>query len=66
MKDTNQDSKRIVQAIGDELKKVTWPTRRKATELTITVLTICLIIGAYVGIIDFLLAKALEVITKLG
>ncbi|OGK45978.1 preprotein translocase subunit SecE [Candidatus Roizmanbacteria bacterium RIFCSPLOWO2_01_FULL_39_19] len=60
------DSKQFVASIRDELKKVTWPTRKQATQLTLTVFVLCLIVGGYVGIIDFLLAKILQVLTKLG
>lgn len=64
--DNKPDSKRFLSSISDELKKVTWPTRKKTIQLTLTVFTICLIVGLYVGIIDFLLAKVLEIVTKLG
>lgn len=47
-----------------ELKKVSWPTRQETFRLTVIVLLISLIIGAYVGIIDILLAKLLETLTK--
>lgn len=48
----------------EELKKVSWPTRAQTIRLTVVVIIISLIIGAYVGIIDVLLAKGLEIITK--
>ena len=48
----------------DELKKVTWPTKAETIRLTTIVIIVSLIIGLYVGIIDILLAKGLEVITK--
>lgn len=47
-----------------ELKKVSWPTREETMRLTIVVVAISLIIGLYVGIIDILLVKALEVIAR--
>ena len=50
--------------IIDELKKVTWPTRKKTVRLTIIVIGISLIIGVYIGIIDILLTKGLEILTK--
>jgi len=49
----------------DELKKVSWPTKKETVRLTLVVIVISLIIGLYVGIIDVLLAKGLELITKL-
>ena len=50
--------------IIEELKKVTWPTRKETIRLTAIVIAISLIIGFYVGIIDVLLAKGLEIVTK--
>ena len=48
-----------------ELKKVTWPTREETIRLTLVVVVISLIIGFYIGIIDFLLAYGLEFLTTL-
>ncbi len=50
--------------IIDELKKVTWPSRQETIRLTTIVIIVSLIIGLYVGIIDILLAKGLEIVTK--
>lgn len=50
--------------IVEELKKVTWPTKKETIRLTSVVILISLIIGIYVGIIDVLLTKGLEIITK--
>lgn len=50
--------------IIDELKKVTWPSRKETIRLTGIVIGISLIIGLYIGIIDILLAKGLEILTK--
>jgi len=50
--------------LTSELKKVTWPSRQNTIRLTIIVLLISLIIGLYVGIIDILLTKVLETLTK--
>lgn len=53
-----------VSGILDELKKVTWPSRRETIRLTLVVIIISLIIGAYIGIIDILFTKVLELLTK--
>ena len=62
------DKKAMTQRLGfglvDELKRVTWPTRQETLRLTLIVIVISLIIGAYIGIIDVVLAKMLEFITK--
>ncbi len=54
----------ITTDIVDELKKVSWPSRKETIRLTSVVLGVSLIIGLYVGIIDILLAKGLEFLTK--
>lgn len=54
----------IALSIIAELKKVEWPTKQETLRLTTIVIVISLIIGSYIGIIDFLLAKGLEILTK--
>lgn len=54
----------FVGDIRDELKKVTWPSRKEATRLTGAVIVISLIVAIYVGIIDVVLAKLLELVSK--
>ena len=51
--------------IRDELKKVSWPMPKEAIRLTATVFVISLIVGLYVGIIDVVLAKVLQLLTKI-
>lgn len=49
--------------IKEELKKVTWPTRQETIRLTMIVVSVSLIIGLYIGIIDILLARLLRMLT---
>lgn len=62
--------KKIFQGQGfatgviEELKKVSWPTRKETIRLTTVVVGVSLIIGFYIGIIDILLTKGLEFVTK--
>ena len=44
------------ETIG-ELRKVTWPTRREATNLTLIVLAVTVSIGIYLGLMDFLFSR---------
>jgi len=64
----NQNQARLGQNFAteviDELKKVTWPSKKETIRLTTVVIVISLIIGIYIGIIDVLLAKGLEIVTK--
>lgn len=36
-----------------ELKRVVWPTREEAIRLTIMVLIVCIIVGVFLGTIDY-------------
>ena len=40
-----------------ELKKVSWPTRSEAINLTKVVLIVIVIMGAFLGILDFLFSR---------
>lgn len=62
--DKNKVRRNIGGDIIDELKKVSWPSRKDTIRLTSIVIGVSLIIGLYVGIIDILLAKGLEIVTK--
>ena len=50
--------------ITSELKKVRWPTRSEATRLTILVLSIALVIGLMLGVIDMGFSRLFEIISK--
>ena len=47
-----------------ELKKVSWPDRKQAARLTAVVITVSLIVGLFIGIVDFGLKKGLEVLIR--
>lgn len=55
----------LVGNVFEELKKISWPTKQETIKLTVVVLTISLIVSAYLGIIDVLLTKVLEYLTKI-
>lgn len=59
------NKKLVFSDVLEELKKVSWPSKKEAMQLTIVVITISLIVALYVGIIDFFLAKGLEFLTKI-
>jgi len=56
-------SPRFGQEVIEELKRVSWPSRAQTIRLTAVVILISLTIGLYIGIIDLLLAKLLEITT---
>ncbi len=51
--------------VVEELKRVSWPTKKQTIYLTAVVVVISLTIGLYIGIIDILLTKFLEFITRI-
>ncbi len=53
-----QKENRIMQYIREtraELRKVVWPTREEATNLTIIVVVTIIVMSAFFGVIDYLL-----------
>jgi preprotein translocase subunit SecE len=43
-----------------EMGKVTWPTRQELRESTVVVLVVCLLISAFVYVVDTVVSKALQ------
>ena len=49
----------------DELKQVVWPTRNEVVRLTLIVITLSIFTGLYIGGLDFVFTKIMEMIIKL-
>lgn len=47
------------QEVAREAKKVSWPTKAQTQEKTLLVLAVSVIIGLYIGVLDFVFAKLL-------
>jgi preprotein translocase subunit SecE len=45
-----------------ELTKVVWPKKEAVIKLTLTIIIISVIVGAYVGVLDIGLTKLLELL----
>ncbi len=43
-----------------ELRKVVWPTRRTVVNLTVIVIVVSAIVGAYIAILDLLLLFGMD------
>lgn len=52
----------FIQQTYDELKKVVWPTREELVRLTVIVIIISIIVGLYIGALDFIITKAMEIL----
>lgn len=48
----------------DELQKVVWPSRAEVIRLTVIVIFVSLIVGLYIGGIDYALTKLTELVIK--
>ncbi len=48
----------------DELSKVTWPSQDEIIRLTLIVIFISIVVGAYIGGLDFLFTKLIAQIIK--
>jgi preprotein translocase subunit SecE len=49
---------------SEELKKVVWPTRESVIRSTIIVILLSLIVGLFLGGLDFVFTKLIEIIVK--
>ncbi|MCK4976609.1 MAG: preprotein translocase subunit SecE, partial [Anaerolineales bacterium] len=55
-KQSNAIQRYIRETIG-ELRKVNWPTRKEATNLTIVVIIVLIAMGAFLGVLDLLFTR---------
>ena len=59
-KNTRQQPNAIRRYINEtmgELRKVSWPTRKEATNLTIIVIVVTVGMGLFLGLFDFIYSK---------
>lgn len=54
----------FLREVKMELDKVVWPTRRQALELTLLVVVISVIVGVYVGGLDFVFTSIINTLVK--
>ena len=57
---------RILRETVGELRKVTWPTRQEATQLTIVVLVVLALMSAFLGTMDLLFSRLIGWVVTLG
>ena len=55
-KQQNRITRFFRETVG-ELRKVTWPTRREAINLTIVVLIVIALMSAFLGVLDFIYSQ---------
>jgi preprotein translocase subunit SecE len=52
----------FLKEVKNELSKVIWPTRAQATKLTAIVVGVSVIVGVFIGTLDFLFTKLMGLI----
>lgn len=57
---------RFFAGIVDELKKVTWPSRKDALRLTAMVIAVSIVLGAALGAFDYLFTFLAETFLRGG
>ncbi len=51
---------KFLKEVKVELKKVVWPTRKQAINLTLIVIVVTLIVAAFIGALDYSFSKLME------
>jgi len=54
----------FLSEVRDELKKVVWPTRQEIIRLTVVVIAISLLVGIFLGGLDFIFTKLISIIIR--
>jgi len=54
----------FLKEVQDELKKVVWPTREDIIRLTGVVIIVSIIVGVFLGGLDFVFTKVIETVIK--
>jgi len=54
----------FLKEVKAELAKVVWPTRKETVRLTLVVIGVSLAVGLFLGAIDYLLTKIMEIILR--
>ena len=54
----------FIKEVVAELKKVTWPTREETIKLTVIVIVISILVGAFIGGLDSLFLSAQKLLIK--
>lgn len=55
-----------VRELRAEVRKVIWPTRREWMNLTAVVLALSAVVGAFLGLVDFIFQEFFRFILRLG
>ncbi len=54
----------FIREVRSELRKVVWPTRQEAINLTMIVIGVSAAVGVFLGLVDFAFAQAFSVLLQ--
>jgi preprotein translocase subunit SecE len=54
--------KTFLKEVRVEMSKVTWPTRAEIKDATVVVIISVVVIAAFIGVIDWILFRAIKVV----
>lgn len=54
----------FLREVKVELDKVVWPSRAQTLQLTVVVIVVTVIVGFFIGAIDYVLAQILQYLTS--
>lgn len=54
----------FLREVQVELGKVKWPSRKEAVKLTAIVIGVSAAVSLYIGLLDFVFAKVMEILVK--
>jgi preprotein translocase subunit SecE len=60
------DAVQFFREVKVELQKVTFPTRQETVGSTVVVLVLTIILGVYLGLSDWLLARIVHMLLQVG
>jgi preprotein translocase subunit SecE len=54
----------FLQEVRNELKKISWPSRKEVIGATTVVIVTTLFMGLFLGVIDLILSRAVELLLQ--
>lgn len=54
----------FLKEVRTEMEKVSWPSRQEATRLTAIVIAASIVVAIFIGGLDFVFAKLMEVVIR--
>ncbi len=56
--------KTYIKGVGEEARRISWPTRKEATKDVIALIIFCLIVALFLGIVDYVFLQGVGIFIK--